>query len=420
MKIWTIKEGEPLPIPETPGRLMRCGIVSEMLAQRGHDVTWWTSDFFHQTKLRVRDGEAEAALSDHYRLKMLHPKTVYTKNISPQRIRYSSQMGKAFRRAAREAEKPDVIFCAYPLIDLADEAVAYGKEFHVPVVVDIRDLWPDIFWEHFGSPVSGAVRAVCGPMRRKAARAIQNADAVIGNIPKCLEFAADYGRRPGERDGVYYLAYQERQFSPEELHAAERFWQEKGLSPSDFILCWIGQINLQRTDFILAADAAAADPRVKFVICGDGPSKAELEKKYSGCGNILFPGFLGQAELEALMRIASVGLIPIRNTPDFINTINNKAIEYMAGSLCIGTTLKGIQKQLVEEEDLGFWFETREDLEKELDRLIGDPELLRRRKENARRYFEANFRSETVYGKLCDMLEELGAQGGGGPAQARD
>ncbi len=109
MKIWTIKEGEPLPIPETPGRQMRCGIVSEMLAQRGHDVTWWTSDFFHQTKLRLRDRESVVDFSENYRLHMLHPKTVYSRNVSLARIRYSRQLGKEFRRAAAQAEKPDVI-----------------------------------------------------------------------------------------------------------------------------------------------------------------------------------------------------------------------------------------------------------------------------------------------------------------------
>lgn len=413
MKIWTIKEGEPLPIPECPGRQMRCGIISEMLAQRGHDVTWWTSDFFHQTRTRLREAETVIDLSENYRLHMLHAGTVYHQSISLARIRYSTQLGKEFRRASREEEKPDVIFCAYPLIDVACEAVAYGKEFHVPVVVDIRDLWPDIFWEHFGSPVSGAVKALCAPLRKKVSYLVEHADVTIGIIPKCLQFVEAYGRKLREYDGVYYLAYQEKQFSPEERAAAEQFWREKGLSQEDFILCWFGQINTQRTDFCMVADVVAADPRLKFIVCGDGPSLKELTERYRGKENIIFTGFLGHAELDALTRISSVGMIPIRNSPAFSNTINNKAIEYMAGSLCIGTTLSGLQKQLVEEQEMGFWFETGERLEKELDRLIRAPELLNLRKENARRYFEANFRSETVYGKLCGLLEELGSRDDG-------
>ncbi len=409
MKIWTIKEGEPLPIPETPGRQMRCGIVSEMLAQRGHDVTWWTSDFFHQTKLRLRDRESVVDFSENYRLHMLHPKTVYSRNVSLARIRYSRQLGKEFRRAAAQAEKPDVIVCSYPLIDLAYEAVTFGKENHIPVIVDIRDLWPDIIWERFKGPVGSAVKVLCSPLTRRAEYAIDNCTALLGIVPKSMEFAKSHGRTPGEFDGIYYLAYQEKTFSPEATAAAEQYWRERKLSKDDFIVCWLGVISTKRTDFCMVADVIAEHPEAKFVICGDGPSKEELENKYKDNDNIIFTGFIDHVYLETLMKLASVGVVPIRNTPDFTNTINNKIIEYMAGSLCVGTTLSGLQKRIVEENELGFWFESREGFAEWLERLMKDPALLQKLRINARHYYEENFRAEEVYGKYCELVEKLGA-----------
>lgn len=412
MKIWTIKEGEPLPIPECPGRQMRCGILSEMLAERGHDVTWWTSDFFHQTKKRLRDQETVIDLSDHCRLHMLHAKTVYSKNVSLERIRYSRQLGKEFRRAARQAEKPDVIVCSYPLIDLAYEAVSYGKEFHVPVIVDIRDLWPDNMWERFRAPVSGIVKTLCSAMAKRAEFIMRNAAVLIGVTPACLEFAKRYGRVSGPHDDVYYLAYKETRFSDDEIAEAKGFWEQKKLSKDDFIVCYFGNITAERTDFCMVADVIANQPDAKLVMCGDGPYKEALEEEYKDKPNIFFTGYINHVYLTELMRMASIGVVPILSTPDFINTINNKAIEYMAGSLCVGTMLAGLQKHIVEENELGFFYESREELAAWIEKLIHDPELLQRIKANSRQYYEEHFRSQTVYGKLCAVVEELGSSDG--------
>ena len=40
--------------------------------------------------------------------------------------------------------RPDLILCSYPTIELSVEAVRYGRTHGIPVVLDVRDLWPDI------------------------------------------------------------------------------------------------------------------------------------------------------------------------------------------------------------------------------------------------------------------------------------
>lgn len=407
MNIWTIKEGEPLPIAGCPGRQMRCGIISEMLVERGHDVTWWTSDFFHQTKTRLRDRETVINLGNHYRLHMLHANTVYKKNISLERIRYSKQLGKAFKSAAIKLNKPDVIFCAFPLIDFAYEAVQYAKKNNVPIIVDVRDLWPDIIWEHFPAGIQGVIKSFCRSMIKKTEYVMKNADVVIGVVPCFVEFSKNHGRIPAKEDGIYYLAYREKALTQKDREKSVLFWKEKGIYSDDFLICWIGQISSKRTNFEMVCNIIAQMPFCKFVICGDGVSKQELEKKYKQYSNIIFPGFLNQEELETLMEMSAAGVIPIRNTPDFINHIDNKAIEYMAGSLCIFTTLKGFLREIIEHNEFGFYFEDEEGFRKALERIMKSPELLKKYKLNARAFYEANFSSINVYGKLCELIESL-------------
>lgn len=406
MNIWTIKEGEPLPIPECPGRRMRTGIISEMLAERGHDVTWWTSDFFHQQKKRLRNEETVVEIRNNYRLHMLHAKTVYKKSISLQRFLYSRQLGNEFKRVANNAAKPDVIVCSFPLIDFAYHAVKYAKQHHVPIIIDVRDLWPNIFWERFSKALHGVIKFLNFEQRKRTEYVMQNADVVIGVIPKCLTLAETYGRKLGRLDEVYYLGYQEKNLTQEEMDKAMAFWQNFGLTADDFIICYMGQVNRKGVDIETVAEVVKELPFCKFVVCGDGDARLQLERKYKQYNNIMFTGFINQEELIVLMEMASVGINPIISV-EFTDAINNKAIEYMAGSLCIGSVLKGLLKDIIIKNELGFYYENKEELKDNLIQLHNTPELLQKNKTNARHYFEKCFKGEVIYGKYCDLIEGL-------------
>jgi hypothetical protein len=144
VKVWIITVGEPLPVDGKHERLYRSGILCDRMADEGHEVTWWTSSFNH-TKRTQRDfDEAEIRLRSNQTI-MLVPEPGYSRSVSLRRIASHALCARRFRSMARAAARPDVILVSYPTIELTRAAVGLGKEFGVPVVVDIRDLWPDIF-----------------------------------------------------------------------------------------------------------------------------------------------------------------------------------------------------------------------------------------------------------------------------------
>lgn len=50
MNIWLVTIGEPLPIDEGNYRLLRVGILANLLVKKNHNVIWWTSTFNHIEK----------------------------------------------------------------------------------------------------------------------------------------------------------------------------------------------------------------------------------------------------------------------------------------------------------------------------------------------------------------------------------
>ena len=144
MKIWLLQASEPIPIVNKEQRLLRMGIIAEELSKRGHEITWFANTFDHFQKKQLYKKDTTIKVKENYKLELIYAMG-YKRNISLSRILNHKIIAKKFKKQAKKMEKPDLIYASFPTIDYAEEAVKYGKKYNVPVVVDIRDLWPDIF-----------------------------------------------------------------------------------------------------------------------------------------------------------------------------------------------------------------------------------------------------------------------------------
>lgn len=114
MRIWLVTIGEPLPCDGNGGeRLYRAGILSAMLAQRGHEVVWWTSTFDHARKQQRFPTDATLRLESGVLLKLLHG-CGYTRNVSLRRLIDHAILARKFTRQAEGMPSPDVVLCSLP------------------------------------------------------------------------------------------------------------------------------------------------------------------------------------------------------------------------------------------------------------------------------------------------------------------
>lgn len=408
MRIWTIKEGEPLPIEGSIGRIMRCGIISRMLAERGHDVTWWSSTYSHQTKKYLRPSACVESISNNYKIQLLHSKTAYTKNISLARIRYHKQLAVQFTKLASCLQKPDAIYCSFPTIDFSYEAVKYGKKNNIPVIIDVRDFWPDIFIQPFPKVVHPFVKIASGKYERMTKYSIQNATAVIGVVPAVFEdWTVKKRREYNQLDHTVFLAYDKSQIDVKKFEEACKYWSTLGLTNNDFIVCYFGNI-ISRVDFNTIFTAAKkVDNKVKFVICGTGDYLDTLKVLSNDLQNIIYPGYKSQEEIEALMNLSSVGIVPYFNSQDFINAVPNKAIEYLAGGIPVISSLQGYLKKMLADNNCGTTYSNSDGLVSIINNLANDHEKLELMKKNSKNLYLEKFTAEKVYGELCDFIEGL-------------
>lgn len=409
MKVWIVRDTEPLPMLTGNGRLMRAGMFSEYFSSMGNDVTWWVSTWLHYEKRFFSKKDEIIKLNDNLTIKMLHPGKAYDKHVSLDRIAYCKRMQKKFEHAIKCEEKPDLIYCSWPLIELSYACVKYGAENHIPTIIDIRDLWPDIFVQPFKGIIKSFVNiAVHTFYGRIVKYTLNNATKVISVIPKGIEFAKKYGRN-NENDHVVFLSYKKSQWTDEELKSAEEFWSNLNVSADDYIIVFVGNIGLRIAQLNLIVEAAKKekDKKTKYVLCGGGPDLDSLKQQTKDCDNIVFAGYRNAPEIAYICSIAKLGLLPYFNTFDFIDHLPNKVGEYFSFGLPLLTTLSGLSKQVVEQNECGAYFDTADKLGCIVEKYKSDNEFYLKHRNNAEKLFKESFDADVVYKNFVIESEAL-------------
>src|SRR5262249_36225717 len=153
-------------------------------------------------------------------------------------------------------EQPDVILASLPTVELALSAVKYGQQRGVPVILDMRDMWPDIFVDHAPSVIRPGVRMLLSTFFADARPACAGATAITGITDDFLSWGLRRGgRSKSEWDRVFPLAYLTEPPRTEQLREADAFWDELKIGDEDCVTaCFIGTMNHQyQLDGVLRA-----------------------------------------------------------------------------------------------------------------------------------------------------------------------
>lgn len=414
MHVWLTHVGETLPI-DGPVRLFRYGILAEMLVQGGHQVTRWAPTFVHATKTFRARQDQNVAINDNYRIELLHAGG-YRRHIGLRRLIFTKRLAKAFERKLRHAKRPDIIVAGLPSPEMCDVAVQFGEKLGIPVVVDVRDLWPHIFVNVVPAAFRPAVHLALTPLIEQTRRALREATALYAVSRQYLQWGLENAGRHGRNsDRVHYLGYQKSSLNSQERLQAEKFWRNKGItSERSFRCCYFGSINstCDITTVVQAARMMASlEKNTEFVICGQGPKLHALQQAAAELDNVVFAGWVNQPEIAVLLDWSDVGLATY--SAGAPQSIPNKPIEYLSAGLPVLSSLQGEFAQMLQNFDCGRQYHSG-DIDsftaalRELQALGSKRAAMRAR---AAHLFQQHFDASHVYPRFIDDLAELVRQG---------
>lgn len=411
MHVWQIHLGETLPI-DGPVRLFRYGLLAEQLLAEGHRVTRWAPTFAHTTKTFRCHGDQTIEVADRHQLELLEAGG-YHRHVGLKRLLFTRRLAQAFARRLRACEPPDVIVAAIPSPELAELAVDYGRRRGIPVVVDVRDLWPSILVDHFPSVLRPLCRLALSGSFRSARRALSGADALYAVSGSYLNWGLSFARRPArETDRVVPLAYKRPSISADQQLEAERFWDNQGVTKERGLrCCYFGSMN-STCDISTVVESArrlsSTNPEIDFVICGEGPFANQLREAASGLNNLRFAGWVDQPEISVLMQRSDIGLAAYAaGAPQ---SLPNKPIEYLAGGLQVVSSLPGELEKLLDQTKCGAHYRAG-DAEHLTAKLLEYNNTASQQRVAMRRRSEQLYRCEfdasQVYAQMAERLCEL-------------
>lgn len=416
LSIWLITVGEPLPLPGRRERPWRTGLLAQELTERGHKVLWWTSNFDHIAKEYFVRGAPTVVVNDYLELQFLDGMS-YEKNVSLARLQNHRQIRNAFAILSRARPKPDVILCSFPTIELSLEAARYGCHRLVPVVLDVRDLWPDIFADIAPAGLRGLIKVASIPMMRQARAAFRACSAITGISEQYLAWGLrKAGRKRLPADRVFPLGYRRQVAGPSAARALAGRLMTCGVDTRQPIAAFVGSFG-RSYDLATVIRAAreletARETRVQFVICGRGENEADWRALADGLTNVFFPGWLNAEELAVLLSLASIGLAAY--APAASQGIPNKVIEYLSAGLPVLCSLPGESRELLEGEGCGLYYAAGDSsqLAALICRVLTTVELRTKMRHAAHSVFERKYSADVVFRSMGNYIEAFMIDGG--------
>jgi len=407
MNIWIISVGEPMPFDSGNTRLHRSGLLSQYFSEKGHKVAWITSTFDHAIKKNRFSKDTIIKYNENIEIHCLHT-IVYKNNVGVTRLFSNFVLAFKTYQYLKKISYPDRIISSYPILDLAFVAVYYGKKFGVPVLVDVRDLWPDIFLRIFNNRFLRFLARICAyPYFLTQKYIFEKATSLVSITESMLQFCQRKVYRNERRDLFFHLAYPIHQIMDSNINKFQEIISHK--RSGKVIISFFGNMSLPtcRLDHLFLA--AQKNPTILdnycIVFCGNGQSKDYFVDLYKDYSNVYFPGFLDATDISTLMSFSDLGFLPYESSFDFQMSLPNKFVEYLSGGLPVLTCLKGEVQLKLNEVGSGYFYNTLEDLThilKQRNLYLQDG-----KREEILKYFQENFSSDNIYAKYVSHVEEL-------------
>lgn len=301
--------------------------------------------------------------------------------------------------AVLRARRPDVIYASSTPLTVAIPALVGRLLRRVPLVFEVRDLWPEVP-EGMGilrnRLLLGAAKGLAGLTYRCSA-------GIIALSPGMRDGIVRYGI-PRERIAVIPNGSDLDLFRPD-LDGTD-LRRRYGLEGT-FLLVHTGAMGVVNgLDFLLPVCARLAETLPNAVVClvGEGGQRRRLEAQARDLrlANLRFFGPVAKEEMPAWLAAADVGLMLIRRLPILEMNSANKFFDYAAGGLPCLMNYGGWKADLLRRYRAGVAVESDDPaaFSAAIVAMAQDPAGLEAMGREARRMAEAEFDRDRQFAEL--------------------
>jgi glycosyltransferase involved in cell wall biosynthesis len=297
----------------------------------------------------------------------------------------------------------DLLWGTSPPIFQGVTAWALARLKRVPLLFEVRDLWP-------------AFAVAVGVLRNRVLIRLsewlegflyRHADRVMVNSPGFIQHVTEKGAQtvtlvPNGSDMSM--------FDPE--GDGEEFRQAHGLE-GKFLCLYAGAHGMSNDLGIVleAAEILRHQENIAILLVGDGKEKPGLMRRATKMGltNLHFLPPVPKVEMRIALSGADACIAILKPVPLYATVYPNKVFDYMAAGRPVLLAIDGVIREVVEQAGAG-WFSPPGDPQALADRIIklaSDPESARHMGLAGRAYLETHFDREELADRLAVLIQEM-------------
>ena len=285
--------------------------------------------------------------------------------------------------------KPDIAIATSPQIFCGYAGVWYKRLRRVPLVMEIRDIWPESM-----AAVGARVPSLGIWMLERIERAMYRACAFLVTVGEGYKARLVEKGVPEAKIGIVMNGTDLAVYKPQPKN--EELLERYGLK-GKFVVSYIGTVGmacglevvLDAAGILAAKNAkdAKTGNEIVFAIVGDGAHRANLEEeaKRRGLTNVVFTGRQPKESMPDWINASDASLVHLKKTELFTTVMPSKIFESAGCKKPIIMGVDGYAKKRVRDAEAGLDMtpEDADSLVKCVEELASDPDLCRRLGENA-------------------------------------
>lgn len=301
--------------------------------------------------------------------------------------------------------KTDVVLGTSPPLFQMISAWITARLRRVPLVFEVRDLWPEFAID---------MRVLTNPIAIRVARWLESflyrrADHFIVNSPAYRDYLVNKGIAA---EKITFISNGVDPAMFEEIESGEAFRASLNLVDK-FIVTYAGALGIANDIYCIldAAERLQDQPDIRFVLVGSGKEEANLRQaaERRNLNNVIFAGCFPKSRMREVLAGSNVCLATLQDIPMFSTTYPNKVFDYMAAARPTILGIDGVIREVIEAADGGLFVPpgNAEQLAAAVRTLRDDPERCTRLGENARDYVRQHFQREDHARLLESVLQDL-------------
>ena len=329
MRIWLINH---YAVPPQYYPLARQNYFAKNLMRLGHEVTIFAASTVHNSDKNLIEDDTpyREDVVDGVHYVLIRCKGYHGNGAS--RILNMLEFARKLPGVCDKYPRPDAIVAtSMPPMSCA-AGIKLARKYGCRSIAEIADLWPESIVAY---GIAGPRNPAVLYLRRLEKWIYTKADAVVFTMEGAYDYILEQGwEREIPRSKVHYInngvdleqfRYNREHFTVDDPDLTD---------PDTFKVIYTGSIRkVNNLGLLLDAAKELRDPRVRFLIWGDGDERPMLEQrvKDENIGNVVFKGRVEKKFVPSIVSRADVNIAHCISTPvDRYGISFNKMFEYFA------------------------------------------------------------------------------------------